>query len=178
MPRYKMMSPLLLLSGGKAQALEGNRHPNHEAAIRHLAARIPDGIKRGIEMSGGLLLARSLGPYGVPLHAERRGLKGVGAAAVVEGVEDDLRPDRRHECLRGATCGRELSGIVEAYEDHVKIFLVVAQVGVGRFRDAFAVVRVALGEAGYFRHFEGDFPLRLHAEEVVEQGSASATAGW
>jgi hypothetical protein len=38
-------SPFLLLRPGKAQALEGNRHPHDEAAVGHFAARIPNRIE-------------------------------------------------------------------------------------------------------------------------------------
>src|ERR1035441_5136042 len=87
---FLITAPLLLLGGWEAQALKGNRHPYDEAAAGDLAARIPHRIERRVEMRAGLFLARSLGPDRVPLHAERCGLEGVGAAAVVEGVEDDL----------------------------------------------------------------------------------------
>src|SRR5258708_16926269 len=79
-------------------------------------------------MAGSLLFARGFGIDGVPLHTERRGLKRVGAAAVMKRVEHDLDLivvvnifAARHACAH-------LLGVIEADKDDVEIFLVVAQV--------------------------------------------------
>ena len=154
---------------GKAQALEGNRHPYDESAVGHFAARIPYGVERSIEVTLGLLLAGGLGPDSVPLHAEGRGLKGVGAAAVVKGIEHDLDLVVVVNVFSARHAGAHLFRIIEANEDHVEIFLVVAEISVGGLGYSFAVVRIALCEARDFRHLLRDFALRLHAEEVFQR---------
>src|ERR1700687_1605409 len=120
-------SPLLLLGARKAKAFERNRHPNDVTVSGDFAARIPHRVKRRVEVGARLFLAGSLRPYGVPLHAERCGLKGIRATAVVKGVENnfylivviDLYPTRH--------AGANLPWVVEAYEHDVEILLVVAQ---------------------------------------------------
>src|ERR1700730_1634564 len=87
-PAIQNDSPILLLGAGKTKAFEGNRHPNDVAASGDLAARIPYRIERRVEVRARLFLAGSLRPYGVPLHAERCGLKGIRSAPVVKGVEN------------------------------------------------------------------------------------------
>ena len=95
-------------------------------------------------------------------------MKSVGAAAVVEGVENDLDLIVVEDVLAAGHAGPHFAGIVEAYEDHVQIFLVVAEVGVGGLGNIFSIVRIALGEASDLRHLQGDFSPRLHAEEVFQ----------
>ena len=121
-------------------------------------------------MRAGFFLAGSLGPDGVPLHAQRRGLKGVGAAPVVESIENDLDLVVVVDIFAARHAGTHLPGIVEAYKDYVEIFLVVAQISVRGLRHAFSVVRIALREAGDLGHLLGNSSLRLHAEEVFQGG--------
>src|SRR5579864_8077882 len=83
-------SPFLLLGARKAQAFEGNCHPYDIAAASDLAARIPDRVEGRVEVSARLFLAGSLSPDGVPLHAERGGLKGIRAATVVKSIENNF----------------------------------------------------------------------------------------
>ena len=123
-------------------------------------------------------LAGGFGPDGVPLHAERSGLEGIGAAAVVEGVENDLDLVVVEDIFAARHAGAHFLGVVEADEHGVKIFLVVAEIGVGRFGDGFAIVRIALHEAGDLRHLQGDVALRLHGQEVVERGRREQVEEW
>src|SRR6202140_677647 len=163
-------SPFLLFGARKAKAFEGNRHPYDIAAAGDLAARIPDRIERRVEVRARLLLAGSLRPYGVPLHAERCGLEGIRTAAVVKGVENNFDLIVVVNVFPARQAGADLPRVVEAYEHDVEIFLVVAQVSVGGLRHTFPIVGIALSEAGDLGHLLGDFSLRLHAQEVFQSG--------
>ena len=162
-------APLLHLRGGKAQALEGNLHPYNESVACDFPARVPHRVKRSVEVALRFFLARGLGPDRVPLHAERRGLEGIGATAVVKCVEDDLDLVVIVNVFAARQPGAHLLRIVEADENRVKIFLVITEIGVGWLRYAFAVVRIALREAGDFGHFQGRIALRLHRQEIVKR---------
>src|ERR1700675_2829158 len=126
-------SPFLLLRARKAQAFEGNRHPYDIAVAGDLAARIPHRVEGRVEVGARLFLAGSLRPYGVPLHAERCGLKGICAAAVVKGVENNVDLIVVVDVLPARHAGANLPWVVEADEYYIEIFLVVAQIGVGGF---------------------------------------------
>ena len=119
-------------------------------------------------MPGSLLLAGSLRPYGVPLHAERRSLKGVGSAPVVKGVEDDLHLIVVENIFTTRHPGPHFLRIVDAHENYIQIFLVVAEIRVRGLGNAFAIVRIALGESRNLRHLLRHLPLRLHRQKVVE----------
>src|ERR1700686_3962701 len=163
-------SPLLLLGAGKAKALEGNRHPYDIAMAGDLAARIPDRVERRVEVRARLFLAGSLRPNGAPLPPGRCGLEGVGTAAVVKGVENNLDLIVVVNVFPARQAGADLPRVVEAHKYYVEIFLVVAQVSVGGLRHTFPIVGIALGEAGDLGHLLGDFSLRLHAQEVFQSG--------
>src|SRR5579863_4141424 len=97
-------------------------------------------------MALALLLARSFGVDGVPLHAQRRGLKSISAAAVVKCIENDFDLVIVVDVFPRREAGPHLMGIVVTDEDNVQVLLVVAQVGFGTFGNAFAIVGVALRE--------------------------------
>jgi hypothetical protein len=118
-------------------------------------------------VAGGLLPAGSFSPDGVPLHAERRGLEGVGAAAIVKRIEHDLDLIVVVNIFAIRHAGANFAGIIEADEDGVEIFLVVTEIRLCRLGDGLAVVGLALGKSGNFGHLQGDFALRLHGKEVV-----------
>ena len=163
-------APLLMLIRGKAQALERNRHPNYKAAAGDFSSGIPNGVERGIEVALRLLLARGFGPDGVPLHAQWGRLKGVGATAVVEGVENDFDLIVVVDVFAAGHARAHFAGIIEADEHHVEILLVVTEISVGRLAHGVAVVRIALGESCDLRHLQSDVALGLHGQEIVERG--------
>jgi hypothetical protein len=121
-------------------------------------------------MCAGLFLAGRLGPDRVPLHTEWRGLEGIGPAPVVKRIEDDLDLIVVVDVFAARHASAHLAGIVDAHEDGIEIFLVIAEVGIGGLGDTLSVVRVALGEAADLRHLEGDFSLWLHAEKIFQGG--------
>jgi hypothetical protein len=86
------------------------------------------------------------------LHAERRGLERIGAAAIVEGIEHDLDLIVVVDVFPVRHSGADLSRVVEADKDCVEILLVVSEVRFRSLGDRFAIVRIALREAGDFGH--------------------------
>ena len=113
-------------------------------------------------------LAGGFGPDGIPLHAERSGLKGVGAATVVEGVKNDLDLVVVIDVFAARQAGAHLLRIVEADEDGIKVLLIVAEIGFGGLGDGLAIMGIALGEATDLGHLLGGFSLRSHGQEIVE----------
>ena len=111
-------SPLLHISRRKAQALEGNRHQHDESLARGFAVRIPHRVERSIEVAADFV-ARGFGPDGVPLHAQRSGLEGVGSAAVVKGVEHHLDLVVVVDVFTARHSGAHFRRIVEAHEHDV-----------------------------------------------------------
>ena len=95
-------------------------------------------------------------------------MEGIGAAAVVKCVEDDLDLIVIVNIFAPRQPAAHFLGIVEANENHVKIFLVITEIGFGWLRYAFTIVRIALREAGDFGHFQRHVALRLHRQEIVE----------
>src|ERR1700719_3563137 len=151
-PAIQNDSPFLLFGARKAKAFEGNRHPYDIAVAGDLAARIPYRIERRVEVGARLFLAGSLRPYGIPLHAKRSGLKGIGTATVVKGVENNFDLIVVVDVLPARHAGTNLPRVVEAHKYHVEIFLVKSQVGVGGLGNTLPIVRIALGEAGDLGH--------------------------
>ncbi len=164
-------APFLLFRGGEAQAFERNRHSYHKAAAGYFALRIPDGVKRRIEISVDFV-AGGLTPIGIPLHSKRSRLEGVGPTPVVESIQHNLDLIVVVNVLAARHSRAELLRIVKANEDDVQVFLVVAQVSNGFFGNFFAVMRVALYKAGYFCHVRGRLALRFHAKKIFERGAA------
>ena len=123
-----MIPHVLIFRRRKTQALEWNRHPHHKAAAGHLAPRIPHRVERRIEISIHLL-ARRFGPDRIPLHAQRRGLEGIGPPPVVKRIEHHLDLVVVVNILAHRHARPHFLRIVEAHEHDVEIFLVVAQVG-------------------------------------------------
>ena len=169
MPRYKMIPHSCFLPAGKRRLLNGMDIEDDKAAAGNFSVRIPDSVERSVEVCAGFFFARGLGPDRVPLHAERRGLEGIGAAAIMKGVEHDLDLIVVEDVFAARHASADFAGIIEAHEDDVEILLVIAEVGIGGLGDGLAIVRIALGEAGNLRHLQSDFALRLHRQEVIER---------
>jgi hypothetical protein len=105
------------------------------------------------------------------LNAEWSDLEGVGAAAIVKGIKDDLNLIIVEDVFTSREAGPDFRWIVETDEDGVKIFVIVANIGVGRFRYRLSVMRITLGKAGDLSHLPGNVALRLHGEKVIKRGS-------
>src|ERR1700680_3904099 len=128
-------APLLPSGVGKAQALKRNCHQYKVAAIGQASLGPPDRVKRSIEPAViGLETGadRALGPQRIPLDPERIGGKGVAAARIVEGVDHDLGRIVGEDIFAPRHTRADLLRLlVPAYENSVKIVLVVGEINVG-----------------------------------------------
>ena len=64
----------------------------------------------------------------------------------------------------------QVRALVEADEDGIEVFIVVAQIGLRALADGVSVPRQVLNEPGDFRQFSLRSSIRAHVQEVFEQG--------
>ena len=86
-------SPLLRVGGGKAQALEGNRHQQHVTFASEAAFGVPHRIEGLVEpavIEWETLADGTLRPERVPLDAQWIRSEGVTPARIVEGIDHDF----------------------------------------------------------------------------------------
>src|SRR6185437_15427697 len=159
-------SPRLLCDIGEAQAVKRNCHEHDVSFVRYLSAGIPNRVEGRIHVPAGLIEGL-LGPHCVPLHAQRGGLKHVSAPPVAERVKHDLDLIIVINIFPARKASANLSGVIEAHEDDVKILLVVSQVSGCWFGNRATILRVALDEARDRLHFQSYFPMRLHAQKIL-----------
>src|SRR6185312_16310528 len=88
-------------------------------------------------------------------------------APVAERVKHDLDLIIVINIFPARKASANLSRVIEAHEDDVKIFLVVSQVSRRRLGNRPPILRVALDETGDCLHFQGYFPTRLHAQKIL-----------
>ena len=169
-------SPGLLLGRREAQALERDCDPRHKALRSQPALRIPQGIERRVEVSTDLFVGR-LTPDRVPLDAQRIDLEGVCAPSIVKRIQHHLDRVIFTHIFAACRVRAYFATLIEADEHDVEVLGVVSQVGLGRFRDRFSVMRIALGETGHLRHLHRHVARRLHGEKVV-YGRPAGTDSW
>src|ERR1700687_2305507 len=91
----------------------------------------------------------------------------------MERIEHDLDRVVVEDVLAPGKPGANFPGLaVEAYEDSVKILVVISQVHSRPLRNRSAIGGNPLGETVYLRQFALPRGCRLHAEEIFEMGRA------